>query len=267
MKCISPVCLQDPGTGGVMSVPCGRCMPCRVNRTQEWSVRILHESKLHDFNIFVTLTYSDEFLPENGSLCKSDLQLFFKRLRKYKSFRYYACGEYGENYFRPHYHIIFFGISPNDRRIIERCWSKGIVHVGMLTEQSARYCAKYVQKQLFGPSVAKYEGRDREFSLMSRKPGIGFKFAKMYVDNWLQKGYLIVNGSKRPIPRGYIYKMDDAVLHKLHDLRSQQKMEVIDRVERETGVNVYGQIDSEISERSQRDLNLRTRIGMQKSKL
>ena len=48
-------------------------------------------------------------------LRKTDLQLFFKRLRYYVSkqcpsekVRYFAVGEYGPVHFRPHYHILLF---------------------------------------------------------------------------------------------------------------------------------------------------------------
>ena len=43
-------------------------------------------------------------------LSKTDLQKFFKRLRKSygKKVRYFACGEYGPEHFRPHYHVLFF---------------------------------------------------------------------------------------------------------------------------------------------------------------
>ncbi len=44
------------------------------------------------------------------TLSKSDLQLFFKRLRKNygKEVRYFACGEYGPKHYRPHYHLLFY---------------------------------------------------------------------------------------------------------------------------------------------------------------
>ena len=61
---------------------------------------------------FSLYTYSDDHLPDNGSLVVADLQKFFKRLRKQYAkrntcikLRYYAC-EYGDRHGRPHYHAI-----------------------------------------------------------------------------------------------------------------------------------------------------------------
>jgi len=65
-----------------MTVPCGRCINCRLNRAQQWAIRITHEAQLHDTNSFVTLTYSDENLPLHNSLNPRHFTLFMKRLRK-----------------------------------------------------------------------------------------------------------------------------------------------------------------------------------------
>ena len=44
--------------GKGLSLPCGRCIGCRLERARQWAVRIMHESKMHDTNCFLTLTYS-----------------------------------------------------------------------------------------------------------------------------------------------------------------------------------------------------------------
>lgn len=66
----------------VMTVPCGACIGCRIDRSRSWALRCVHESKMHDANCFITLTYNDENKPYGGSLDKTDLQKFLKRLRK-----------------------------------------------------------------------------------------------------------------------------------------------------------------------------------------
>ena len=78
-----------------LDVPCGHCLACRIARTREWTVRLLHESEFWEDTSFITLTYDDEHVPvtyyaedEFGSarggftLRSRDLQLFMKRLRK-----------------------------------------------------------------------------------------------------------------------------------------------------------------------------------------
>lgn len=91
-------------------------MACRINRRRGWAGRILLESMGYPASYFVTLTYAPPFLPlADGrvpTLFKPDLQNFCKRLRKRFSFRYFACGEYGETRGRPHYHLILFTNEP-----------------------------------------------------------------------------------------------------------------------------------------------------------
>ena len=97
-------------------------------------MRMIHELESFDCAVFVTLTYDDEHLPENASLVVSDLQKYIKRVRKEcdkigKRIRYFACGEYGDRYGRPHYHAIIFGLSQSksDKVIMDSKWPYGRV--------------------------------------------------------------------------------------------------------------------------------------------
>ena len=95
-----------------MWVPCGRCFECKVAKSTEWSNRIALEAMEHEENCFITLTYDNQYLPENNSLRRKDLQDFIKRLRRRyedRKIRYFYCGEYGSKGLRPHYHMILFG--------------------------------------------------------------------------------------------------------------------------------------------------------------
>lgn len=71
------------GIGGELLLPCGQCWGCRLERSQQWAIRCVHESKLYKHNSFITLTYSDEHLPENGNLDKRAGAKFMKRLRQH----------------------------------------------------------------------------------------------------------------------------------------------------------------------------------------
>jgi hypothetical protein len=155
------------------SFGCGQCMPCRINKRREWSTRIMLESTQHVSNLFTTCTYAPEFLPENASLKKSDLQSYFKRLRrKTGSFRYFAVGEYGDDTCRPHYHIAFFGLA--DVQAVHDAWGLGNTFTGTLTPQSATYIAGYTTKKLSKPDDPRLlPGQLPEFTIMSLKPGIG----------------------------------------------------------------------------------------------
>ena len=127
MRCTKPIRLMHLNhveyPDGLL-VPCGKCLACRIARRQEWSMRVIHELAGYKDAVFLTLTYSDDHLPDNGSLVVADLQKFFKRLRKQYAkrnngikLRYYACGEYGDRHGRPHYHAIVCGLSLRQGRI------------------------------------------------------------------------------------------------------------------------------------------------------
>lgn len=170
---------------------CGQCLPCRFKKRREWTHRILLERDLNKDNSFVTLTYNDEHLPQNGTLVPSDLRNWLKRFRVLAEplkIRYYAVGEYGEKDERPHYHLALFGWPACVRGrhcrgchfcgTIQRTWSDkkgpiGFIKNLALEPASARYVARYVIKKMTRPDDHRLEGRHPEFARMSLKPGIG----------------------------------------------------------------------------------------------
>lgn len=155
---------------------CGQCNPCRVNRRRIWTNRLLLESTQHEFNTFVTLTYKDESLPENGTLVPDDLQSFLKRLRRLiepRRLRFYAVGEYGDLTFRPHYHLLLFGCSELEAQTFANAWGLGGVYAAECNEATCDYVAGYVLKKMTKPDDPRLEGRYPEFSRMSLRPGIG----------------------------------------------------------------------------------------------
>lgn len=142
-------------------------------------------------NSFITLTYADDALTyggaDHGILVPRDLTLFWKRLRKSGvSFRYFACGEYGDKLNRPHYHAIIFGHDFPDKEYLRtkngnhyyhspslnRIWGHGDCIVGDATFESASYVARYVMKKRLGNTAHTYaeEGITPEFVVMSRMP-------------------------------------------------------------------------------------------------
>lgn len=166
-------------------VPCGKCVECAVQKSNEWAFRIALEARLYERNCMITLTYNEDNLPPGGSLIVRDYQLFLKRLRKkigYNIVRYFLCGEYGDLHGRPHFHIILFNYDFNDKYwfcrdnkgtdlyrspLLEKLWDKGFSSVGEVTYDTAKYCAIYMQKK---PT----DGRLKPFIRMSKKPSIGY---------------------------------------------------------------------------------------------
>lgn len=164
-----------------MAVPCGRCRGCRLERSRQWAIRCMHESKLRMFNSFVTLTYDDANLPCDFSLNKKHFQDFMKRIRKILSVpklivqnnllieddgkvRYFHCGEYGETTKRPHYHALLFGLDFGDKKkfkvtdagtlytskILDSIWQKGFCTIGAVNFDTAAYTARYAMKKVNG---------------------------------------------------------------------------------------------------------------------
>lgn len=195
-----------------VELPCGKCLECCRQKADEWSVRCDLESRAWKFNYFVTLTYNDKNCPwsywteygENEddesyrcsrrTLKKSDLQSFMKHLRTIMkreydedNIRFFACGEYGSNTHRPHYHLILFNCNLRDLKlfkqsktghsmyrstILERAWNKGYVTVQPYSKECARYVAQYTVKKL-SKTQSVLEHCEPEFINMSRRQGIG----------------------------------------------------------------------------------------------
>ena len=177
-RCVSPRTL----TYG-QEVPCGACTPCLEVRQRAWASRIIAESFEHASTLFVTLTYADAFVPrdELGRLVlrREDLQKVWKGLRnRGLVFRYFGVGEYGDQTFRPHYHAAFFGLRVEDEPKIREVWPRGFIQVDELTPERARYLARYTVKKMTRGHDPRLQGRPPEFSIMSRRPGIGTGFAE-----------------------------------------------------------------------------------------
>jgi hypothetical protein len=157
-------------------------MPCRLNHQRTWLGKLILEALVSSYTSFVTLTYNDESLPrspEDGVpiLYRRDLTLFIKRFRKHFpefKFRYYACGEYGDQFGRPHYHMIMYSPIPLMDRADEMAeiWGNGFVSVYEGNEQNYRYVSKYCLKKM-GLRDERRDGRPVEFAGSSLRPGIG----------------------------------------------------------------------------------------------
>lgn len=204
------LCTKPRTTGVPFPVPCGRCKACRAERAREWSLRMMHESYYHERCVFVTLTYKE--LPAYASLEKEELVKFFKRVRKAlepsgRKFKYYACGEYGEQYDRPHYHVIFFGLSVHDYELFKVCWTKGFVCVKPFTGSRARYTANYVQKKLYKMAADQIYGkRQPDFQLVSK--GLGKQYCLEYQDQIKANLVCTLDGVPAGLPRYYVKKLD-----------------------------------------------------------
>ena len=155
-----------------------------------------------------------------------------KRLRKRfpeSTIRFYMCGEYGEQFGRPHFHACIFGFNFPDRdffarsasgeviyrsKILEELWPFGYSSIGELTLESAAYVARYVMKKITGnPADEHYEyidpatgdrfWRTPEFNKMSLKPGIGATWFEKYKTDVFPHDHVISNAKPVAVPRYY----------------------------------------------------------------
>jgi len=181
----------------------------------------MHEASLYEDNVFLTLTYRDEELPEYDSLKLEHWQLFMKRLKKRyggKKIRFYHCGEYGETTGRPHYHAILFNHTFNDQKflkktetdqnlftsqLLDQIWSHGDCYIGTVTFESAAYCGRYVMKKLTGARKSEYGNLLPEYSTMSRRPGIGSPWLAKWKTDVYPNDFCIINGLRVRVPKAY----------------------------------------------------------------
>ena len=182
MQCLHPIVVLNKRTQSRTRAPCGRCIACRRRRQNEWAFRILEEARASASVFFVCLTYDDEHLlygDGRPTLDKSQFSLFVRYLRRRFVFplRFFACGEYGDSYDRPHYHVIlFFPECVTLETVEDAClesWSNGFVQVEpFVGAPHAKYAAKYCCKQI----GVDYDGIQPPFALMSRGSGLGKSF-------------------------------------------------------------------------------------------
>ena len=207
--------------GKPIDIGCGQCIGCRLERSRQWAMRCVHEAALYQDNSFITLTYNNHYLPEDGSLDITDYQKFMKRLRKkhdYKKIRFFHCGEYGETKQRPHYHAILFNHDFKDKTEfgennghkiyvsgeLAELWPFGYSSIGNVTFESAAYVARYVMKKVTGERAEEhYKGRAPEYVTMSRNPGIGNEWFKKFKQDCFPKDYMTINGKRCQPPKYY----------------------------------------------------------------
>lgn len=226
--------------------PCGKCGPCRQRHASGWGFRIMKEAEQMGSAFFITLTYAQapksylvkvDGKPHHTVLTKRltvdiyHLQKFIKRVRKSQpgvKIKYYGTSEYGDETFRPHYHIIILGmdllrfVGVDQWNKIQRgvlkldgkdhfyvdTWKNdkgyiGNVTIGYLTMASANYTLKYISK---GRKIPQYKGDDRqpEKSIMSKGMGLSYITPAIYKLHRqdLERQYCVTDeGQKIPLPR------------------------------------------------------------------
>ena len=228
-------------------IKCNECIGCKLDYSRQWANRAYLESLYWDQNYFVTLTYDDNnitlldeietpdeftFVKEDmkdiieweGSLVPKELQDFMKRLRinmerKYDQkgpIRMMACGEYGGQTKRPHYHLILFNLQlpPESfydpkikwekytyfhNTIIEEAWGKGFVDVTDASWNTMAYVARYITKKINGKGSDLHyaiQGQQKEFFRVSNRPGIAWQYYQDHKEEIYKNDKIMIVNNK-----------------------------------------------------------------------
>lgn len=257
--------LNNSPTKPDFMLPCRQCVGCRLAKSAEWATRVINEADLYEDNSFITLTYAPEHVPADMSLDHSHYQKFMKRLRKKyvpkcpypvghdlrdewmlaHAIRFYMCGEYGDNFGRPHFHAILFNHDFKDKYLwkvqngqrlyrseeLESLWPYGYSTIGNVTFESAAYVARYIMKKQTGdaaethytvfdedtgevlknPITGEDWVRTPEYNQPSRNGGIGKRWFEQFKDDVFPNDYIVTpDGRKLKPPKFYdtIYEAD-----------------------------------------------------------
>lgn len=288
-------------------INCGNCIGCRIDKSREWANRGYLESLYYNQNYFVTLTYDDNHKPYvdeittsegitytdqdgiewNGILKLEDLQNFMKRLRskmarKYKQktrIRMMACGEYGTEKQRPHYHLIIFNLQlPADsfynprvnwenniyyqNKIIEECWTDGISNIAEANWETMAYTARYITKKINGnqsEDLYAMKGQRKEFFVASNRPGIANKYYEQNKEKIYKNDQIMIQNNKGVHyvkPPDYFDKLYKAENPKAYEqLQKRRKKENLDKLklkQQQTSLTTWEQLQVEEETKKQK---------------
>lgn len=251
--------INNKDAGGI--VPCGQCLPCRINKRKKKTTRLSLEGQLHEHTAFVTLTYMDAFLPVDlyhprtgevshshplGCLDKLAIAKFMKRLKSNvrrhcgremaNGIRFFCAGEYGDDFGRPHYHLVIWGLPEKYWYFINLSWrdprtKELMCDPDRITIEEPRsmwdvgqYCCSYMMKSLHREGAKELEGRPPEFQTSSMSigaksvPAIAQVFNKLSGSIYIETNNdiprtLFMMGRQMPIDRYLREKILEALPH------------------------------------------------------
>ncbi|QCQ84898.1 replication initiator protein [Blackfly microvirus SF02] len=235
-----------------ITIPCNVCTGCRIDRSRDVAARAMHEAQMHRQNSFITLTFDNAFLPEDYSVQKRTFQLFMKKLRKQlpQKIRFLGVGEYGDEELRPHYHALIFGHDWDDKILWKKnpqgdplfvsekltaIWGFGHCTTGEVNYTTAGYCSRYTMKKITGDRALSHYLRthplskqvvkcEPEFSLSSRRPGLGGTWFAKYHTDVFPSDFIVVNGKEHSVPRYYTKKLEEKALEKIKRKRKKSML-------------------------------------------
>lgn len=239
MSCVKPFSVKLNDT--FADVDCGRCMQCRIKKQS--ALKFLAERELLDVYksgrgaSFVTLTYDDDNVPfvhlPTGNyyrgllnlvssrnetyftLCQKDVADFNKRVRRNMDYhkckipyKVIYCGEFGGKTDRPHYHLLFLGLSDVlARQFTRKCWQFGLCDVGPLSAGGIDYVTKYILKsETYDKDIAAlFHHCNVELPFLYHSVGLGKDWLIKNADKLAESGYtFLCNGKRQLLPKHII---------------------------------------------------------------
>lgn len=193
MACYHPITAWQTDDGSVvfaergrilrqLTLACGQCAGCRLEKSRQWAIRCIHEAKQHKHNCFITLTYNNEHLPEDQQLVKQHATRFMKRLREHAArenrlgkggaatvltqsrptkqnavtpaagrpnIRFYMAGEYGGKTGRPHYHYCLFNCDFADKKYLSTTKAGSKIYTSATLEKLWTYGMSSIGEMTF----------------------------------------------------------------------------------------------------------------------
>lgn len=216
MSCLFPVQIINPSHNSskkIIEVSCNHCLNCLIRKQSQ--LEFLARKELIDLYqkglgaSFVTLTYREDKLPLNRfgfpTLRKQDLQKFHKRVRRtmdyYKiniPYKHISCGELGDDFGRPHYHIIFLGLSDSIvAKLTKHAWKDGLIDIGPLAQGGLQYVINYISKQKADKDVKKLRDENEVVNpFLTHSIGLGKNWIKNNVENIYNSKFTFSNNGK-----------------------------------------------------------------------
>lgn len=244
--CVKPVKMTE----GVY-LACGNCFECKMHRVNDWATRLMAEAYTTPPYTFCTLTYNELSIPRksNGDYTfdRQHLKQITRELSRRHPCRYYGIAEHGTENERPHYHLIVFGVPPMVvYEVLEQYWSpRGFYTMGEPINARIMYIALF--------HVLKSHSYPDEFTVMSRRPGIGAyffeniikdgrKLKKQLKDSQIiselfkaKDGRIQLGGEIRLLPRYMLDQLDDSLKA---DIKDARRKHVFKRLSEFTGITI-----------------------------
>lgn len=215
-----------------IKIDCRHCMNCMIKRQS--TIEFLAKKELLNNYLngksasFVTLTYDDDHLPVNeygfNTLNRKDVQKFIKNMRRQMEyyhekidFKVIYNGEYGDGSHsssksgvstcRPHYHLIFIGLSPEQiKKYTRKLWKFGLCDIGPLGAGGISYVCKYMTKALPTPDVKQFREKCKvQNPFLYHSVGLGKEWIDQNLEKIVQDGFTFnINNKIQLFPKPII---------------------------------------------------------------